>query len=99
MTAALLRMDLRRVVRDPVLLFFVAVLPLACYLGFGLALPLDSVPGVDPTLQPLHRGLAGDGGRGRRGAVGPSPTMRPERSSVGSTPGTESSGRASPKPR
>lgn len=55
MTAALLRMELRRVVRDPVLLFFVAVLPLACYLGFGLALPLDSVPGVDPTL--LRSGL------------------------------------------
>lgn len=38
-TRSLLRVELRRVRRDPVLVFFVAVLPLVCYLGFGLALP------------------------------------------------------------
>lgn len=62
-TRSLLRVELRRVRRDPVLVFFVAVLPLVCYLGFGLALPLDRLAGVDAQLlrAGLMVGLAGYG--------------------------------------
>lgn len=63
MRRALFLMELRRVRRDPVLLFFVVVLPLVCYLGFGAALPLDQIPGVDVDL--LRPGLmVGLGGYG-----------------------------------
>lgn len=61
--APLVRLELRRAWRDPVLLFFVVVLPLVCYLGFGAVLPLDSLPGVDGGLlnTSLMVGLAGYG--------------------------------------
>ena len=55
MRRALFWVELRRARRDPVLLFFVVVLPVATYLGFGAVMPMDQLPGVDVDL--LRAGL------------------------------------------
>lgn len=55
MKSALLRLEFRRLQRDPVTILIVVVLPVVFFLGFTLAVPVASMPGANSEL--LRAGL------------------------------------------